>query len=405
MNRYLLLLILTAAFPMLHAQDNHVLYYQNGSKMIEGRWRYTNNTALPTTINDLNAIMSQVYSTGLPILKLPNDNYYLSKYTPTSLQIECEGMVRIWYPDGSPKALITFSKGVRTGAYKLYYPGGRLAQEGTMEDGMPKGPWKSYYLNGQLFFTGNFQPYTQAELALRFQQVLRGGYNAEDDSVVNGNLATEEKMVETYTVRHAFDPFVTGSISKKNGTFTFYDSSGKRQAVMNYSNNHRDGSWYLYSDKEQQVLQLEYQKGRLAYITDSTGTRQPVAAYAARIRKAWKHAHNGTGIAVMDEQLAYVEQMPEFPGNVSDYLQKNIQAPARMDKYRNDPVIVRFYVEENGEVSGIVLEKEVYKPFDQEIVRVISTMPKWRPGKKQGVPVRVPYKLKISFGLKTEFIK
>ena len=98
-----------------------------------------------------------------------------------------------------------------------------------------------------------------------------------------------------------------------------------------------------------------------------------------------------------------VEDAPEFPGGIQallDYLKENIKYPAICkDNNIQGRVIVSFVVEKDGSISDPKVVKGVNPSLDKEAVRVISTMPKWKPGKQKGITVRVRYSVPVNFRL------
>ena len=103
------------------------------------------------------------------------------------------------------------------------------------------------------------------------------------------------------------------------------------------------------------------------------------------------------------EVFTIVEEMPEYPGGLSkltDYLTKNIKYPqmARESGIQGR-VFVNFVVEPDGSVSNINVMRSLGGGCDEEAVRVVKNMPKWKPGKQRGKPVRVSYILPIVFKL------
>lgn len=96
-----------------------------------------------------------------------------------------------------------------------------------------------------------------------------------------------------------------------------------------------------------------------------------------------------------------VEQVPEFPGGMSElgqYLTKNLRYPA--DARRANVagrVFVQFVVTETGNIQQLRVLKGIGFGCDEEAVRVVSQMPKWNPGKQNGKPVAVQYNLPIQF--------
>ena len=98
-----------------------------------------------------------------------------------------------------------------------------------------------------------------------------------------------------------------------------------------------------------------------------------------------------------------VEEMPQFPGGPSalfEYLSKNIQYPEAAKKNGiQGRVLVSFIVEKDGAISNAKVVKTVESSLDKEALRVVTTMPKWVPGKQNGEPVRVKYTAPLTFRL------
>ena len=62
-------------------------------------------------------------------------------------------------------------------------------------------------------------------------------------------------------------------------------------------------------------------------------------------------------------------------------------------------VVVSFVINKDGSTSDYQIAKSVDPYLDKEALRVLSLMPKWKPGKQRGVPVRVKYIVPVSFKL------
>lgn len=98
-----------------------------------------------------------------------------------------------------------------------------------------------------------------------------------------------------------------------------------------------------------------------------------------------------------------VEQPAQFPGGqaaLMSWLQKNLRYPERAQQ--NDiegKVIVKFVVNADGSTEQATVLKGVDKDLDQEALRVVKHMPKWQPGKNNGVAVRSYFTLPVTFKL------
>ena len=100
-----------------------------------------------------------------------------------------------------------------------------------------------------------------------------------------------------------------------------------------------------------------------------------------------------------------VDEMPQFQGGdqaMFTYLSENIKYPEEAkDKGIAGRVFISFVVEKDGSVSHVEVKRGIGGGCDDEAVRVVKAMPKWKPGKKDGKPVRVSYMLPIVFKLDT----
>ena len=106
---------------------------------------------------------------------------------------------------------------------------------------------------------------------------------------------------------------------------------------------------------------------------------------------------------VEEEVFLVVEDDPEFPGGLSalsQYLASNIKYP-QLAKENNitGKVFVSFVVEMDGSVGQVKILRDIGGGCGAEAVRVVKSMPKWKPGKQRGKPVRTQFNLPVDFSL------
>ena len=112
-------------------------------------------------------------------------------------------------------------------------------------------------------------------------------------------------------------------------------------------------------------------------------------------------------IATSEEDTVYqiVEEMPKFPGGekaLMDYVSNNVKYPEEAkNKNIAGRVFVSFVVEKDGSIGEVKVLRGIGGGCDEEAVRVIKGMPKWKPGIQKGKPVRVSYQIPIYFKLDT----
>jgi protein TonB len=98
-----------------------------------------------------------------------------------------------------------------------------------------------------------------------------------------------------------------------------------------------------------------------------------------------------------------VEQMPSFPGGngaLLEYLASHVKYPVvAPENGVQGRVIVSFVVEKDGSITDVRVVRSVDPSLDREAARVVSSMPRWTPGKQNGSAVRVKYNVPVMFKL------
>jgi protein TonB len=104
-----------------------------------------------------------------------------------------------------------------------------------------------------------------------------------------------------------------------------------------------------------------------------------------------------------DEFFMVVENMPIFPGGdlgLMKYIQKHVKYPAIAKEYNiTGKVYVSFIVDKSGKVTNVKIVRGVDKNLDAEAMRVVKSLPKYKPGKQRGKAVRVMFTIPINFTL------
>lgn len=104
-----------------------------------------------------------------------------------------------------------------------------------------------------------------------------------------------------------------------------------------------------------------------------------------------------------EEIFVFVEEMPSFPGGdqaLYKWLGENMVYPTRAREAGiYGTVRVDFVVEPNGSISHVKVSRGISPLLDEEALRVIKAMPKWKPGKQRNKAVRCAFTLPIEFML------
>lgn len=105
----------------------------------------------------------------------------------------------------------------------------------------------------------------------------------------------------------------------------------------------------------------------------------------------------------VDEDKVYdvVDVMPQFPGGyekLKDYLEENMQYPQKLKGSGiRGRVVVTFVVEKDGKISKAKVVRSPHSALAKETLRLVRNMPRWIPGKQNGIHVKVKYTIPVDF--------
>ena len=84
-----------------------------------------------------------------------------------------------------------------------------------------------------------------------------------------------------------------------------------------------------------------------------------------------------------------------------EYLAENTRYPKEFEESCiHGRVIVTLVIEKDGSITNVKVVRSLDPRLDEEAVRIVSSMPKWYPGKQNGVTVRVRYIIPVTFRVK-----
>jgi len=109
-------------------------------------------------------------------------------------------------------------------------------------------------------------------------------------------------------------------------------------------------------------------------------------------------------VSVEPEPGIWIEEMPQFPGGdeaLLRFIYDNVKYPDEAaDNNIEGRVVVRFVVSADGSVKRAEIVKGVHPVLDSEALRVVSLMPRWKPGRQNGTPAPVWFSVPVKFELK-----
>ena len=104
-----------------------------------------------------------------------------------------------------------------------------------------------------------------------------------------------------------------------------------------------------------------------------------------------------------EEIFTIVEDQPEFPGGIQafyEFVGKHLKYPSQARRMGiQGKVYLQFVVDKDGSLSDMVIVKGIGAGLDKEALRVMKLVPKFKPGKQRGKPVRVRMVVPIHFKL------
>lgn len=203
---------------------------------------------------------------------------------------------------------------------------------------------------------------------------------------------TFKQQGDTYQI---FDHYKNGQLQmtafskdvhklNKSGETVYYNNNGSIESKGFHKDNNPSGHWTWYYYK--------------------AGKDSSIADYNADGTKTYTHMCASCQVDGNNDVYTIVEEMPDYPGGINAlmyYIQKNINYPifARNNNI-GGKVTIKFVITKTGELDDIqVIKSAGLAEFDQEAVRVVKSMPKWKPGKQGGDPVNVYFNLPINYSL------
>ena len=101
--------------------------------------------------------------------------------------------------------------------------------------------------------------------------------------------------------------------------------------------------------------------------------------------------------------LKTVEQLPEFPGGIVQFMKwltRNLRYPPTAQSQRiQGKVVISFIINKDGSVASPTIVQSADPLLDREALRVVKMMPRWKPGLQNGKPCRTMFAIPVNFQL------
>lgn len=217
------------------------------------------------------------------------------------------------------------------------------------------------------YLDANFLPLPFKEKAAYYSETTKTSANAGHVKTyqINGTPFSEEHFSD---LKH----------QKREGLLKNYFPDGKPKIEINFKNGVFDGPLKTYYTNGQLKRLETYQKSKFLEGRCFTPAGADTAFYPFQVE-------------------------PSFPGGKNamlQYIRNNVRNPNVVRRTGTSYfVVAKFMVTREGNVSDVVIIQPLSNNHDNEVMRLISTMPKWLPGSQDGEPVGMEFTLPVEFKL------
>lgn len=229
----------------------------------------------------------------------------------------------------------------------FYHKNGNISSEGERNKSRPIGKWTYWYDNGKI----------------------------REERTYHYNQALSKKKYKNFTIDNFWDRKGNQTITNGNGSYEFKNDSILRKGF--YKNGKRHGKWIGYNN-DRKLYEEYYKDGKI------------------KNGESWDKKGN----TYKYKQVYIQPKYKKGQESIKKHIIKNFKVPKYA--YENKlygRILLRFMVEKDGSLSNFKILRSICKPSDDEAIRVLKLMKKWKPGINRGQKVRVKYTLPITYRL------
>lgn len=192
----------------------------------------------------------------------------------------------------------------------------------------------------------------------------------------------------------------TYTSDKKNGIFKYYYPEGNVESEGKYIDDYKEGIWTYYYNSGEKWLLRSFSLGEF----HGESTTYYSNGKIKRLEN-FKFGNLKTGkcfsISGSDTTYYPFEEMPSFKSGLDEmmkYIQTNLKYPPdAMQHSAEGKVLITFTINSLGKIENAYVSKGIHPSLDYPALQVVTNMPDWIPGKRDGVPVSVKYTIPINF--------
>lgn len=191
------------------------------------------------------------------------------------------------------------------------------------------------------------------------------------------NEFTERAYFKSGQIKYEIFYFIDNNEKKKRlGKSSFWYESGELKNEMNYENGEKNGEFLSYWKNGKLKRKDYFNKGKF------------------KNGECWNE--NGEKVKHYDFEI-----QASYPGGqdkMYEFIKKNLKYPPLSKQYNlGGKVVVDFKINTDGSVYDLNIAEGVNSELDSEAVRIIKSMPKWRPAYQDGIAVSIKYRIPIIF--------
>lgn len=322
--------------------------------------------------------------------------------------------IKDYYADGTLRARGFYQNGHKWATWSFYYPNGQREREGVYDRWIPIGVWKFWLPDGKPLMVASYGGSETTIISFWNQegeQTVKDGngryrlVSLDEDSVsmvMAGNIKGGRQIGEW-----TYGP-LSGEVLVRE---TFSDEGILTQGVLYKGGKVKEK--YTYRNRLRVEYEPEYTRAPEDWFPDPAfyDENYPVVAdiFKAEVQRVEisknakttaKHYYNiiqrfEDGVDTLQYGAPFVA--PVLKGNLQTYINNHFRFPAHLQNQSSIQglVVASFTVDEQGVVSKPSIMKSLEPSLDDEVLRMISRMPKWQPGTVNEKPVKTVMSLPI----------
>lgn len=377
------------------------IYDQNGQLLMKTSYNFKGKKFLLKKFND--------YIKEKQLVRDGKHYNYRNKNQVSSELTYKEGIESSYltfYGNGNKELYIEGNPATLNGDYKMWYPNGQLQFSGHYKNNRKHGEFESYAEDGKI--------------------LSKGTYSA--GKLISGVSVVQDLAHEKPDVPAEFpggDDALTEYLTKRISNLKRFQeiredeeiNIGLKLNINNLGEIKRLEYMGWYAQREHEIIDYAFQyfPGFKPALIEDT----PVSSILYKSLFLSKHGlrnyfrpeyveiidnsfrHMADKDTMSKDTFIIIEEMPKFPGGqlaLRNHLAQTIRYPVYAQEHGiQGTVFVNCTINETGHVTNVKIFRGVHPMLDSEAFRVVENMPRWKPGRLKGQPVRVSYTIPVRF--------